>query len=71
MSLNFPWEAWFGLALIVLALAIGWGLHQSRSRNRANDKVSDEAAGLLREHGGARYEREDRARLQQKLKPNE
>jgi triphosphoribosyl-dephospho-CoA synthetase len=70
MSIDFPWEAWFGLGLLLLALAIVWGLMQTRSRNRANDKVSDEAARLLREHGGERYEREDEPRLRRELRPN-
>ena len=71
MSLYFTWELFFGVGLAGLAIAIAWGSFAYRSRNRANDPVSDQAARLLREHGGERYEREDRPRLEEKAARNE
>jgi hypothetical protein len=71
MSTYFSWELLWGLGLIMIAFAIAWGAFSYRSRNRANDPVSDEAARLLREHGGERYEHEDRPALQEKVARNE
>ena len=71
MSTYFSWELLWGVGLIVIAVAIAWGSFSYRSRNRANDPVSDEAARLLREHGGEQYEREDRPALQEKVVRNE
>jgi len=71
MSTYFSWELLWGIGLVGLAIAIAWGSFSYRTRNRANDAVSDEAARLLREHGGERYEREDKPRLREKLARNE
>jgi hypothetical protein len=71
MSTYFSWELLWGVGLAALAVAIAWGTLSYRSRNRANDPVSDEAARLLREHGGERYEREDKPRLDAKVARNE
>jgi hypothetical protein len=71
MSTYFAWELLWGVGLAGLAIAIAWGSFSYRSRNRANDAVSDEAARLLREHGSKRYELEDRPRLQEKVARNE
>ncbi len=36
-------ELAYGLGALVLALGLAWGIFQSRSRNRANDEVTDRA----------------------------
>jgi hypothetical protein len=36
-------EMLWGLGLVVLALALAWGLLQNRRRNRANDRITEEA----------------------------
>jgi hypothetical protein len=61
------WELLWGVDLVGLAIAIAWGSFSYRTRNRANDPVSEEAARLLREHIGERNEREDKPRLEEKL----
>jgi len=71
MSTYFSWELLWGLGLIGIAIAIAWGSVSYRSRNLANEPVSEEAARLLREHGGERYERVDRPALQEKVARNE
>jgi hypothetical protein len=71
MSTYFSWELLWGIGLVGLAVAIAWGSFSYRTRNRANDPVSEEAARLLREHGGERYEREDKPRLEEKVARNE
>jgi hypothetical protein len=65
------WELLFGLGLVVVGLALAFGLYQQRTRNRANDAVSDEAARLLREHSPEQYEREDKPRLEREVARNE
>jgi hypothetical protein len=52
---------------LILAVAIGWGVWQRNRLTRAEAQISDEGARLLREHGGDKYEREDRPRLEKKL----
>ena len=71
MTTYFSWEMLWAVGLVAVALAIGWGVMQNRTRNRANDQVGEEAARLLREHGGERYEREDKPRLEAKVARNE
>ena len=71
MTLWFSWEVLFGVGLVAVGLAIAWGLYSSRTRNRANDALGEEAARLLREHGDERYEREDKPRLDEQVVDNE
>lgn len=71
MSLWFSWEVLFGVGLVALALALAWGVHASRTRNRANDPVMEDAARLLREHGQTRYDREDKPRLEAAVASNQ
>ena len=70
MSTWFSWELLWGVGLIGIAIAIAGGSFSYRRRNRANDPVSDQAARLLREHGGERYEREDKPALQEQVVRN-
>ncbi len=37
------WETFFGLGILVLFVAIAYGVRMSRSRNRSNDKVTEAA----------------------------
>jgi hypothetical protein len=71
MSTYFSWELLWVIGLAGLAIAIAWGSFAYRSRNRANDPITEEGARLLREHGGERYEREDKPRLEAKIARNE
>lgn len=71
MTLWFSWDILFGVGVVVVGLAIAWGLHSSRTRNRANDPVAENAARLLREHGEERYEREDKPHLEAQVARNE
>ena len=59
---DIPWEVFFGIGIVLLGCAIAWGM--SMRNSRARGEVSEEAARLLREHGGERYEREDKPRLE-------
>jgi hypothetical protein len=68
MSQNFAWEAFYAIGAVILALALAWGAFRYYTRNRANDAVTERATHALYEHGGDRYEREDRPRLQREIK---
>ena len=71
MTVWFSWEVLFGVGLVALGLAIAWGVHASKTRNRANDAISEESSRLLHDHGEERYEREDKPRLEEEVARNE
>jgi hypothetical protein len=41
--MDFAWEIAFGVGAVILAIALIWGLNQSRRRNRANDPLREAA----------------------------
>src|SRR3954453_2251877 len=41
MTSPFPWEAIWGVGLLILAVAIGWGVWQRNRRTRAEAQISD------------------------------
>ena len=68
MSNFFSWETAWLVGVVLLGAAIAWGLLQYRTRNKANDRVTEEATRLMREHSTERYMREDRPKLNQELR---
>lgn len=62
------WETAFPIGVAILALALAYGLYRYATRNRANDRITEEAARELREDPDA-YEAGGRARLQRQIKP--
>jgi len=67
MTHLFSWESlWIG-GIIVLGLGLAWGLLQYKLRHRANDKVTEEATRLMRDHSTEEYMNVDRPRLERKL----
>jgi hypothetical protein len=40
---NIPWEILYGVGAVVLFVALAYGMIQYKSRNRANDRITDEA----------------------------
>jgi hypothetical protein len=65
----FSWEIAFPLGVVVLAIAVAWGLIRYQTRDRANDAVTEEATRLEYEHPQYYYEHRDRPR--EKLRPTE
>lgn len=64
--MHLSWEFLWGVGIAVLALAIAWGAWRNATRNRANDRVTEEAT--RREYEDPeKYQRRDRARLKQQL----
>lgn len=37
----FSWEIFFGLGALLLAAALIWGMTRNRTRNRANDPITE------------------------------
>jgi hypothetical protein len=63
------WELLFGLGALALFLALAWGFIRYKTRNRANDAITEEATRQMREDPEA-YDNGGRARLQRELKPD-
>jgi hypothetical protein len=63
------YEMFYGIGALILGLGIAWGVYQSKHRNRANDKITEEAVRQEYEHP-SRYNDEIRPKLEQKVKPN-
>lgn len=64
----FSWEAFFGLGALVLAGVLIWGMTRNRTRNRANDPLTESATAKQYDHPGARQEISEEAR--RKVRPN-
>jgi hypothetical protein len=50
----FSWEVLFGLGVVILAVGLIWGLSRNRTRNRANDPVTEAATRAAYDHPEAR-----------------
>ena len=59
------WEIAFGLGALVLAAALIWAMQRNRTRNRANDALTEAATRADYDHPEAREEitREAQARV--------
>lgn len=63
----FQSEVLWGVGVVVLLLALIYGMIQYKTRNRANDRVSDKAAKALYDDPDGYPEK--RAALKDELKP--
>ncbi|MBW8811990.1 MAG: hypothetical protein JF588_01075 [Caulobacterales bacterium] len=61
-------EMLWGLGLVVLALALAWGLLQNRRRNRANDRITEEAT--REQYSNPADYPETRERLKDQIRPS-
>ena len=61
------WEILFSLGTLILLAALVYGFVQYRSRNKANDAITEEATRQLREDPEA-YAEGGREKLQAQLK---
>lgn len=48
--MNLSWEVLFGAGALVIALAIAWGMMRNRTRNRANDPLTEAATREQYDH---------------------
>jgi hypothetical protein len=46
-AMNFTPEVLYGVGVVALLAALIWGMIQYKTRNRANDRVTDKAAEAL------------------------
>lgn len=60
-------ELWYGLGALALVLVIAWAMWRVRTRNKANDPITEAATRELREDPVA-YEEGGRDRLKAQLK---
>lgn len=63
------YEIVFGIGILALLAALAYGFRQYRSRNRANDPVTDQATRAIYREPEAAYER-DRERLKDETHPS-
>lgn len=68
MSDFFSWETLWGVGLAILAIGLAWGMFRYYTRNRSNDRVTEKATRLMREHSTERYMKEDRPALERAVK---
>jgi hypothetical protein len=62
----FSWETAYALGAVLIFLGLIWGVMASRTRNRRNDAVSQEATRAQYEHPDT-YQSELRPKLEKKL----
>jgi hypothetical protein len=67
--MNLSWELLFGLGALALLAALVWGVTQVMRRNRANDRVTEEATHDLYSHPD-RYAAADREELKKRVRPS-
>ncbi len=63
------YEMFYGIGALILGLGIAGAVMDYKRRNRANDKVTEEAVRQEYDHPD-RYQDEIRPKLEQKVKPN-
>ena len=63
------YEMFYGIGALVLLLGMVWAVIDYKRRNRANDKVTEEAVRQEYDHPD-RYQQEIRPHLERKVKPN-
>ena len=63
-------EALYVIGILILVVGFGYGLWRSRTRNRANDPLRDEATRELYDEPEA-FENGGKQRLEAKLKPED
>jgi hypothetical protein len=61
------WEALYGVGLVLVLVAIGWGTYRYNRRPRSNEPITDKATTELYQHPD-RYERETRDKLAREAK---
>ncbi|MGR4863958.1 hypothetical protein [Caulobacter sp. LARHSG274] len=66
--MNFPPEVFFGLGGALLLAVLIWGMIQYKSRNRANDRVTEKAAERFYDNPEA-YDRK-RPDLEKEVRPS-
>jgi hypothetical protein len=59
------YELLWGIGVVVLLLALAWGVARYRSRNRANDQIAEQATHEL--YTDPEHYDEKRAELERKL----
>lgn len=48
--MNFSPEILYGVGIVILVIAFAWALIRKSARNRANDRIAEEATHELYEH---------------------
>ncbi|TXH37922.1 MAG: hypothetical protein E6Q98_06295 [Rhodospirillaceae bacterium] len=64
---GFSWEIFFAIGALLLIGGLIWGVSRSKTRNRANDEITQEATRAQYEQP-EKYEQEIRPELVRKLK---
>lgn len=64
MSSFITWELAFPVGVILLGLALAWGLFRYRTRNKANDRITEEATRQEYDHPASYGRREEALRDQ-------
>jgi hypothetical protein len=64
----FSWEIFFGLGALVLLAAIVWGVARNRSRNRANDPLTE--AATREQYVDPRHETARERELKREVRPS-
>jgi hypothetical protein len=63
------YEMFYGIGALILVAGLAWAVIDYKRRNRANDKVTEEAVRQQYDHPD-RYQEEIRPNLERKVKPN-
>jgi hypothetical protein len=66
--MELPGEVFYGIGALLLLLGLMWGVYQSKTRNRRNDKITEEAVRQRRRHPET-YDRK-REELKKKVEPS-
>jgi len=64
-------EVLYGVGAVLLALGIGWAVMRDKFRNKANDKVTEQAAREIYRNDPETYSEDVRPDLKAKVKPQE
>lgn len=62
----FSWETLWGVGVLLLAVVIAWALWRNATRNRANDRITEEATRRMYDDPDA-YHAGGRERLNRQL----
>jgi hypothetical protein len=65
---NISWETLFGVGVVILFAALIYGMVQNKRRNRANDRITDEATEA--EYDDPAHYPEKREALKKELHPS-
>ena len=62
------WEALYVIGLVILVAGFAWGIHQSRTKNRTNVKITEAATKESYTHPD-RYADSTQQQLQDQVRP--